>query len=289
MTFREFETQYPQQTMILQNGKTFVYRYAKHPEAKQTVVLLTGGIGLSDLFYLHFQRFSREFSVMTFDYQTQFVNDREFAAAVAELLTRSHIKGWLVGQSMGGIVAQIIAKDYPQVVEGLVLSNTCSLSRDMGEKAMSHLMGMLEDIQRSKKLLSFVPFGLYKKRMKKEILEKKTGDLTKEEKARMEELCDIMVALLDKPYASHMIDLLIDIKNHLGHAPEDFAYLKGRVLLILSEDDETFTEACKTALIQIMPEPEVVTELTGGHLALLVKLEKYAELVTEFIRNCSDR
>ena len=33
-----------------------------------------------------------------------------------------------------------------------------------------------------------------------------------------------------------------------------------------------------------MPEPTVVTDLTGGHLALMVRLEQYEELVTEFIK-----
>ena len=40
----------------------------------------------------------------------------------------------------------------------------------------------------------------------------------------------------------------------------------------------------KDALIAIMPNPTVVTNLTGGHLALMVRLERYAELVTEYIR-----
>lgn len=289
MTFQQFRTQYPQQTMILQNGKSFIYRYAQHPVEQKTIVLLTGGIGLSDLFYLHFQRFSKDFSVITFDYQLQFADNQEFAEAVAELLTRLHIKGWLVGQSMGGIVAQIIAKDFPQVVDGLVLSNTCSLSRDMNEKAKSHLMGMLQNIQKSQKLLSFIPFGLYKRVTKKIVMKNKTEDFTEEEQKLLEGLCDVMLELMNKPYEVHMIDLLLDIKNHLGHTPPDFAYLKNRVLLILSEDDDTFTEDCQNALIQIMPQPTVITNLTGGHLALLVKLEKYAGIVSEYILNCPDK
>ena len=32
-----------------------------------------------------------------------------------------------------------------------------------------------------------------------------------------------------------------------------------------------------------MPSPTVVTDLTGGHLALLVRLDQYADLVTDFI------
>ena len=56
------------------------------------------------------------------------------------------------------------------------------------------------------------------------------------------------------------------------------------MLLILSEDDTTFTPACKQDLIDLMPSPTVVTHLTGGHLALMVRLEQYADLVTGFIK-----
>ena len=63
----------------------------------------------------------------------------------------------------------------------------------------------------------------------------------------------------------------------------DFAPWEGRVLLILSEDDTTFTPACREDLIALMPSPTVVTDLTGGHLALLVRLDQYADLVTDFI------
>ena len=55
------------------------------------------------------------------------------------------------------------------------------------------------------------------------------------------------------------------------------------MLLILSEDDSTFNQACKDSLVEIMTEPEVVTDLTGGHLALLVKLERYARIVEQYI------
>ena len=54
MTIEQFYKTYPQQTMKI-NGKNFRYRYHKNEDAKATLVLLTGGIGLSDLFYLHFQ------------------------------------------------------------------------------------------------------------------------------------------------------------------------------------------------------------------------------------------
>lgn len=278
-----FYQKYPQQIMVLGDGRKFQYRYYKTADAKATLVLLTGGIGLSDLFYLHFERFAQDFSVITFDYQIPYGNHTEFADAVAELLNRLGEKVWLVGQSLGGIVAQIIAKLHPDVVEGLVLSNTCSLAKDMGEDAYCHLMGMIQSQKKSKRLLAVLPFSLFKKMIKWAVMKKKTADFTEKEKALMEGLCDAMLELLTKEYEYHMIDFLIDAEHHFGMVPEDFVRWRGKVLLILSEDDLTFNQACKDSLIAVMPEPAVVTDITGGHLALLVKLDKYAATVAEFI------
>jgi hypothetical protein len=51
---------------------------------------------------MHFERFSEDFSVITFDYQLAYESNKEFADAVAELLNRLEIKAWLVGQSLEG-------------------------------------------------------------------------------------------------------------------------------------------------------------------------------------------
>ncbi len=283
MSLQEFYQKYPQQTTVLESGKPFSYRYYKNPTAKATVVLLTGGIGLSDLFHLHFERFAQNFSVITFDYQLQFSNNQEFALAVSQLLQQLQEKVWLVGQSLGGIVAQIIARSYPEAVEGLVLSNTCSLAKDMGEEAYGHLLKMIESQEKSRRLLSRIPFSLYKKMIKWAVMKKKTADFSQSEKALMEDLCDAMLVLLTKEYEYHMIDFLIDAQNHFGMTEDDFTFLKDKVLLILSEDDHTFNQACKDSLVRIMPQPTVITNITGGHLALLVKLDRYAEAVEQYI------
>lgn len=284
MTLSEFRENYPTSTLTLSTGKPFTYRYARNPEARATLVLLTGGIGLSDLFYLHFIRFSRDFSVLTFDYQLPFGDNREFAEAVAELLHHLGEKVWLVGQSLGGIVAQIIAAEHPEVVDGLVLSNTCSLSAGMNESAMNHVSGMIRGTRKSKCLLRLIPFGLYKRLVKRVVMTKKTGSFTQEEKDLMESLCDAMLEQLTKPYELHMLDFLMDAQHHMGMTPDQFIPWDDRVLLILSEDDDTFNADAKEALVEIMPHPTVVTKLTGGHLALLIRLDAYADLVTDYIR-----
>ena len=276
----------PLQTLRLASGKAFSYRLFRNEASSETLVLLTGGIGLSDLFYLHFERFSRSFSVMTFDYQEDFATLAGLADAAAEALRHEGVRGWLVGQSLGGIVAEALAVRHPDVVTGLVLSNTCAITRDMAPEARAYLERMLASQQRFGTLLKVLPFGLIKRLMARTVRAKLKGHLSEREQGLMDTLTDEMQRSLTRPYELHMARLLCDAPNLGELVPEQFARWDGRVLLILSEDDDTFSPACKQALIELMGNPRVVTDLTGGHLALLVRLEEYATTVEGFVREC---
>lgn len=173
MNIAEFRQIYPTDTLLLPSGKSFPYRYYKNPQAKVTIALLTGGLGLSDLFYFHFDRLAKEFSVLTFDYPICFADNKALAQAVAELLHHLGEKVWLVGQSLGGVVAQIIAARHPEVVAGLVLSNTCSLSQDMSPSAHAHLMNMIKSQEKFKKLLSILPLSTVKQSIKRVVMDHK--------------------------------------------------------------------------------------------------------------------
>lgn len=112
---------------------------------------------------------------------------------------------------------------------------------------------------------------------------RKTQDLSSGERRLMQGLCGVLKQLLSKPYQRHMADLLIDAASHADMVTADFARWTGRVLLILSEDDHAFNQANKDALVRLMPDPTVVTDLTGGHLALLVRMDEYMDTVRAFI------
>lgn len=286
--FAAFRERYPQQTMQLPGGAAFTYRYYRNPAARATVVLLPGGIGLSDLFYLHFERFAKNFSVMSFDYQEQFATDAELAQAIAGLLDGLDERVWLVGQSLGGVIAQIVAKSHPERIEGLVLSNTCSLARDMSTEARDELMGMVEEQRKWKRWLQLIPMPLFRRLMAWAVM-RKTRDLSAEERRLMQGLCDALQLLLNKSYQQHMADLLVDATAHSDMAPADFTQWSGRVLLILSEDDHTFNQANKDALVRLMPNPTVITDLVGGHLALMVRMDEYVNVVSSFIDSCGAR
>lgn len=61
------------------------------------------------------------------------------------------------------------------------------------------------------------------------------------------------------------------------------------MLLILSEDDHTFNQTNKDALVRLMPDPTVLTDLIGGRLALMVRMDEYVNVVSSFIDSCGIR
>ncbi|MBQ7980508.1 MAG: alpha/beta hydrolase [Oscillospiraceae bacterium] len=279
MTIEQFYKTYPQQTMKI-NGKDFRYRYHKNENAKATLVLLTGGIGLSDLFYNHFGRFAQDFSVITFDYLMEYSTMGGLADAACELFRKLDVKVWLVGQSLGGAAAQIFTKRNPDRIEGLVLSNTCPIVSRGG--AGEYFEEMKKRQTKSRRLIRFIPWGIAKKVMMKAI-DKKVEKLPPEGREEFAELAQVMFTMLTKNYELHMIDMLLDCGNYFDMKKEDFVQLRDRVLLILSDDDETFSDDCRKELTELMTEPTVINDMGGGHLGALMQIEEYAKTVTDYI------
>ncbi len=263
----------------------FTYRYYNNEKASDTIVLLVGGIGLSDLIYTHFAKFTNNFSVITFDYSIAYNSNEQLAKAISNLLTTLNIKAWFVGQSLGGIVAQLIAQRYPAVTKGLVLSNTGCLSAGLSSGAYSSLMTMLKSTKKSRMILRLVPFSLFKKAVTKSIFDRYAKQFSAKEKQLLGNVCNIMEQKLTKPYELHMLNLLIDLKKHMGMKKSQFSYLGDNVLLLLSQDDQTFNDETKAALIDLMPSPTVITDLKGGHLSLMVNCDSYVEIIEKFISN----
>lgn len=100
----------------------------------------------------------------------------------------------------------------------------------------------------------------------------------------IKELIKILEPEMSKEHFIHMTQLLGDLRNQFGlYQKEDFAYLKGKVLIIEPVDDKTFTDDIKKALCNMMSEPKIIEEAEGGHLAIMFNPDGYIKLIDEFI------
>lgn len=283
--YNEFDKAYPVQEMLIK-GTTFRYRYYNNKEAKETLVLLVGGLGLSDIGYRHFTRFAKNFSVITFDYNSHYKTIHDLCQAIASLLKHLDKKVWITGQALGGFIAQMMAIKHKDLVEGLVLSNTGCCPSKANKGAYRSLIEMIERSQKSKRVLSLTPAFLFKKNLRKQ-MHKNTAKANEQQKVLLNSIFDIVEAQITKSYEIHIINLLIDVRHYFNMDSDSFRFLKDRVILFLSDDDKTFHNDVRTALIEMMSKPKVITDFKGGHLALVMNCDRYIEIVTEYIQSRS--
>lgn len=268
------------------NGGDMTYRYYKNPSPKLdiTIICFAGGTGLSDALFLMYQELKARYSFVVFKYPKAFPDNNSLADAVAELIQLEHLTNvYLLGQSYGGLIAQIIAKKYPSLIKGLILSSTCSLSNDITYTGMKRIYNMISEDKQKKneKMDRLLPMFLMAPFMKF-VFKKHIQD--KEMQGVIADIIDLLKGQFSNDYFCLMDGLLGNLREHLGtHTPADFRKFDNEVLIISPDDDKTFTPDLKLALIKLMTNPVVITDFEGGHLALMLSPDKFFEIVDNFL------
>jgi len=284
--FAEYQKLMPVKKLNI-SGRIFKYRYYKNPEAKATLVILAGGSGMADGFFIMAKKFIQSYSLLIFNYPMDFKNNNQTADAIAQLikyLKAKNIYCW--GQSYGGIIAQILAKRHPEAVQGLILTSTASLSNDLSFEGMECFVNMLNEKKEQKRCQLYQSFPMPLLPAMMNLAFKKYLKDTPDAYEAVKTLMQCLKADMTKEYFCHMTSLLGDIRNHIGtHDKKDFAFLKQHVLIIEPDDDKTFTQDIKNALINIMPEPEVICKPQGGHLGLLFHPDEFIQIISDFINS----
>lgn len=276
----------PVQSVKLSGG-TVQYRYYKNPNPKvnATIVMLAGGSGMADGFFALAKSFMDRYSFISFNYPMDFQGNEATADAIAELITylkAENVYYW--GQSYGGLLAQIIAKRHPEVVKGLLLTSTASLSNDLRFEGMECLARMLNEEKEQKRYKMYKKFPMFLLPVMMNLAFKKHLKDKPGAYDSIKELMKQLKPIMTKEYFCHLTSLLADLRNHFGtHQKTDFEFLKGRVLIIEPDDDKTFTDDIKDALIDIMTEPVVIREMEGGHLALMFNTDEFMKIINDFM------
>lgn len=282
--FEEYNKLAPLQTAKLKNG-TFTYHYYKNenPLVNVTLVFLAGGSGLGNSIFYLADVMMPKYSMITFNYPTDFPSNESLADAMAELFVQIGAKNiYLVGQSYGGLLAQIVARRHPDVVKGLILSGTCSLSGDINFEGMRNIVDMIhpkkvaKNIKTDKRIPMFLMVPAFKLMCKKVVKDKEMAKT-------FSDIIEICKDDLSNDYFVHMDILLGDLATEFGsHKPEDFKKFDNEVLIYFSEGDTIFCDNLKQALVKLMTNP-VIFHLKGGHLALLESFDDYISTLDKFL------
>lgn len=283
--YEQFNQQMPLKIATLTNA-TFAYRYYQNPNPKLgvTLILLAGGSGLADAFFLLFPLLKEKYHLVTFPYPKDFNTNGKLADALAELIKQLDLEHiYLVGQSYGGLFAQVMAKHYPNLIKGMILSGTCSMSNDLNYDGIQNIITVFnpKKLEKNRRRYQFLPDKLLpiilKLAFKKvSVKQKSPYDLT--------EVVDLLKDSINTDYWYHMDLLLGDLTNEFGtHKAADFTSYQNEVMLIFSKEDTIFCDNVKKALIRLMPDSTLVHNLEGGHLALIVNPDIYIQKIDDFL------
>lgn len=274
----QFRKTHHYQTKII-DGATFNYLLCG--KGKKTIMFLVGGMGVSELWMPYIKLLENDYQILTFDYPFELKNNISLAEGIFKLLKALDIpKVAIFGASYGGYLGQIFAAAYPEQTEALCLSSTAAFTKQTMDDLAA---GFGKKIRPMLWMIRHLPYSLIKKVEKRSCMQN-LDNATPEETEYMEGLFSEVYRTYTRKLDLYITELLVDLLNVKPYTAKDFTALDGRVLLFFPAHDATFTPEMQKNLIDLMPNPKVVGNMEGGHVATFLRCEEYTDIVREFLK-----
>ena len=262
---------------VMVDGAKFHYVLNGRKDS-QTLVMLNGGMNTLEMWMNYVDAFSEDYQVLLFDYPQELRTNQELVTGMHAFFRNIGVeKPIFVGASDGGMVAQIYIQKYPGEAGGMVLVSTGGMDA--------------ETLKTLKKKYFFAPVMLwYMKHCNYEKLKPKLikagmshiRNESKEEIAYAQDMFEIIFKDYTKEKDVHISGLLADLMNQTPVTAENFQQLKGKILLILPDQD-FFSGKMQENLIRLMHDPKI-TYVSGGHLSTILKSEDYVRTIRDFLK-----
>lgn len=255
------------------------WEYFKGGSGAHTIVLLPGGSGFTEAYFSHFLELEKTHRVLAIAPAAV----RSVAACVRGILAildhEKAGKAAILGQSWGGMLAQVLVRQAPDRVDRLILSHTLPTAPPGDEEHAQKTIRMMRVMM---KLLPFLPWFVLRKLLMKRVsvhyamlpddafrfwwnyFEKELARSTKEELA-----------------ATYLA--MIDFFTLSPFRPDDLSAWKGKILILESDGDRASNEKNRTALKSLYPKAKVHTFQNSGHLAMFVRYDEFMKVLRSFL------
>ena len=277
---KSFAAAHPTESMEV-DGARFDY-VLSGKECRKTLVLLNGGMNTLGMWMDYVDGLSEDYRVLLFDYPQKLRTNQELVTGMHAFFSKLGIeKPIFIGASDGGMVAQIYVQKYPGETGGLVLISTGGMDENT-----------LKELKRKYRLapimLWYMKHCNYEK-LKPKLIKAGMGHIRNESREEIAYAQDMFETIF-KDYKQekdvHISGLLADLMNQTPVTAENFAALKGRILLILPDKD-FFSGKMQEELIRLMNDPQI-TYVSGGHLSTVLKAEDYIRAIRDFLNSIPD-
>ncbi len=261
---------------ITVDGARFRYILSGKGHGK-TLVFLNGGMNTLEMWMDYVDAMSGDFCVLLFDYPEELRTNQELVVGMHGFFQKIGVeKPVFVGASDGGMVAQIYTQKYPNAVGGLVLISTGGMDANtLKSLKRKYLLAPL--------MLWYMKHCNYEK-LKPKLIKAGMGHIRNESAEEVAYAKDMFQTIF-KDYKQekdvHISGLLADLMHQTPVTAADFAALRGKILLILPDQD-FFSGKMQEDLIQLMHDPKIVY-VSGGHLSTMLKAEDYIRTIRDFL------
>ena len=255
-----------------------MYRYVLSGRADgRTLVLLNGGMNTLEMWMDYVDPLAEDCRVLLFDYPQELRTNQELVVGMHAFFQALGIEAPIfVGASDGGMVAQIYVQKYPGETGGLVLIST-------GGMDANTLSSLRKKYRLAPLMLWYMKHCNYEK-LKPRLIKASMSHIRNESPEEIAYAQDMFETIF-KDYKQekdvHISGLLADLMSQTPVTAEDFAALKGKILLILPDQD-FFSGAMQQDLIRLMHEPKIAY-VSGGHLSTVLQTEDYVRTIRSFL------
>jgi pimeloyl-ACP methyl ester carboxylesterase len=246
------------------------WRYVVGGRGERTLLLPSCGTRAPDMYLLLFEALEPQFRVISPAYPAVRNMDVLVEGLVAIMDAEGVEQADLFGSSFGGFVAQCFVRRYPERVRSLVLANT-------GAPGVSPLPGLPLLVR----LFALLPEG---------VVRRATGwnwrrwFVAPPEEQRFWHglLEELLTTRLTKADLVSALEERLDFSRY-RFGPNDLANWPGRILVIESEHDNTFSPRAREALRALYPQARVRTFADAGHAVMVTQPAEYIATVRSYL------
>lgn len=241
----------------------------------QTIVFLNG-IDTQQEWINYVSALEKNYRVVMMKYPVNVYKNKEMIVLLHELFDKLKITLPIIcGISDGGVLGQLYAKNYK--VGGLIMMTTLTVDSAYveGMKKEQYILPLM------KLYIKTVKFDKLRPALIKAV-QKHFRNETDEEKAYAVSFFECIGQ--DESYRYSYLRAVMatgDIYKLEKFKKSDFAYLDGKVLVLIPEND-MFERSDSQKLVDIFTNP-VVKETYGGHLGMLMRADLYIKEIEKFL------
>jgi pimeloyl-ACP methyl ester carboxylesterase len=262
------------------------WEYISTEKRDKTFVLLPGGGQTAESNYRFIRALEPSYRVIAPTIH-EVESIAEFNRALNSILNKEKVDNVILyGLSMGGNLAQTYARDYPERIQGLILSHTCTPKSDTYRRKViqplclvsvllpvipdslikfaTKFSGKIQGTDRKTITKYFVPTDPQERGYTKAILE------------------DYYKNFLDKKLLRTTIKIHQDLYRQVL-SPRDFNYLQDRILILRTDNDPLMQD--DGDFLNVYPRATVHVFEGTGHLTFQLQEDKIIQVIQNFLKS----